>query len=264
MLSTRPYVTKASTMTTTLLPSQSSGSTMTADAPEFVPRSPAATTPTSNGSSAVNNRKRPLANPSMVPQAPRVPKTQAEKESTRRLYIVLSQACLETYQISSGGGGSGAARRDGRYDGQGEARYTLLNCDDHVREDIGVCTISLSLADMSVLLCFAIIPARNPKQDEQRGGDCAAGHHASGIPAQHIQGCVRYILTALRSAPLQCLLTLLDSPLNKAGLLQVYIHTAKGVLIEVNPSVRIPRTFKRFAGLMGRYKLLCESSIQPN
>src|SRR6266542_4062414 len=49
----------------------------------------------------------------------------------------------------------------------------------------------------------------------------------------------------------QCLLTLLDSPLNKAGLLQVYIHTARGVLIEVNPHVRIPRTFKRFSGLMG-------------
>ena len=48
----------------------------------------------------------------------------------------------------------------------------------------------------------------------------------------------------------KCLLTLLDSPINKAGKLQIYIHTAKGVLIEVNPSVRIPRTFKRFAGLM--------------
>ncbi|KAB2576170.1 Ribosomal biogenesis methyltransferase EMG1/NEP1 [Lasiodiplodia theobromae] len=48
----------------------------------------------------------------------------------------------------------------------------------------------------------------------------------------------------------QCLLTLLDSPINKAGRLQIYIHTAKGVLIEVSPSVRIPRTFKRFAGLM--------------
>jgi rRNA small subunit pseudouridine methyltransferase Nep1 len=43
---------------------------------------------------------------------------------------------------------------------------------------------------------------------------------------------------------------LLDSPINKAGRLQIYIHTAKGVLIEVSPSVRIPRTFKRFAGLM--------------
>lgn len=49
---------------------------------------------------------------------------------------------------------------------------------------------------------------------------------------------------------LQCLLTLLDSPVNKAGRLQIYIQTAKGVLIEVSPSVRIPRTFKRFAGLM--------------
>ncbi|PKS07062.1 hypothetical protein jhhlp_005659 [Lomentospora prolificans] len=48
----------------------------------------------------------------------------------------------------------------------------------------------------------------------------------------------------------QCLLTLIDSPINKAGRLQIYIHTAKGVLIEVSPSVRIPRTFKRFAGLM--------------
>jgi rRNA small subunit pseudouridine methyltransferase Nep1 len=47
-----------------------------------------------------------------------------------------------------------------------------------------------------------------------------------------------------------CLKTLLDSPLNKAGLLQIYIHTATNVLIEVNPQLRIPRTYKRFAGLM--------------
>ncbi|KAJ3157762.1 18S rRNA pseudouridine methyltransferase [Geranomyces variabilis] len=58
----------------------------------------------------------------------------------------------------------------------------------------------------------------------------------------------------------QCLLTLLDSPLNKAGLLQVYIHTTKGVLIEVNPHVRIPRTFKRFCGLM--VQLLHKLSIR--
>jgi len=53
----------------------------------------------------------------------------------------------------------------------------------------------------------------------------------------------------------QCLLTLLDSPLNKAGRLQVYILTNKNVLIEVNPHVRIPRTYKRFAGLMGTFGL---------
>lgn len=52
----------------------------------------------------------------------------------------------------------------------------------------------------------------------------------------------------------QCLLTLLDSPLNKAGHLQVYIQTREKVLIEISPHVRIPRTYKRFAGLIG---MLC-------
>lgn len=47
-----------------------------------------------------------------------------------------------------------------------------------------------------------------------------------------------------------CLKTLLDSPLNKAGKLQIYIHTATNALIEVSPTLRIPRTYKRFAGLM--------------
>lgn len=50
----------------------------------------------------------------------------------------------------------------------------------------------------------------------------------------------------------QSLLMLFDSPLNRAGLLQVYIHTSKNVLIEINPMCRIPRTFKRFCGLMGK------------
>lgn len=58
----------------------------------------------------------------------------------------------------------------------------------------------------------------------------------------------------------QCLLTLLDSPINKAGKLQVYISTSRGVLIEVNPAVRIPRTFKRFSGLM--VQLLHKLSIR--
>ena len=49
----------------------------------------------------------------------------------------------------------------------------------------------------------------------------------------------------------QCLMMLLDSPLNRAGMLQIYIHTQRNVLIEVSPHLRIPRTFKRFCGLMG-------------
>jgi rRNA small subunit pseudouridine methyltransferase Nep1 len=48
----------------------------------------------------------------------------------------------------------------------------------------------------------------------------------------------------------QELLALLDSPLNKAGLLKIYIQTKKRVLIDVHPSIRLPRTYKRFAGLM--------------
>jgi len=63
----------------------------------------------------------------------------------------------------------------------------------------------------------------------------------------------------------QCLLMLLDSPLNRAGLLQVYIHTAKNVLIEVHPQTRIPRTFDRFCGLMVQllYKLSIHASDGP-
>lgn len=58
----------------------------------------------------------------------------------------------------------------------------------------------------------------------------------------------------------QCLLMLMDSPLNRAGLLQVYVHTEKNVLIEINPSTRIPRTFDRFCGLM--VELLHKFSIR--
>lgn len=53
----------------------------------------------------------------------------------------------------------------------------------------------------------------------------------------------------------KCLLMLMDSPLNRAGLLQVYIHTEKNALIEINPQTRIPRTFTRFCGLMGKTPL---------
>ena len=48
----------------------------------------------------------------------------------------------------------------------------------------------------------------------------------------------------------QELMALFDSPLNKAGQLQVYLRTRQNVLVQFHPSVRIPRTYKRFAGLM--------------
>lgn len=61
------------------------------------------------------------------------------------------------------------------------------------------------------------------------------------------------------------LLTLMDSPLSKSGKLQVYIHTENNVLIEVSPHVRIPRTYKRFAGLMVQllHKLKIRASNGP-
>lgn len=63
----------------------------------------------------------------------------------------------------------------------------------------------------------------------------------------------------------RCLLTLLDSPLNKAGRLKVFIHTEKNVLVEVSPHIRFPRTFKRFAGLMVQllHKLKIRASDGP-
>jgi len=48
------------------------------------------------------------------------------------------------------------------------------------------------------------------------------------------------------------LLALLDSPLNKAGMLQIFIKTDNNLMIEINPQIRIPRTYKRFKGLMAQ------------
>ncbi|KAJ3773721.1 Alpha/beta knot methyltransferase [Lentinula raphanica] len=151
-----------------------------------------------------------LSNPHLLPATAHVPRGPAahgagiaSSSAPRRLFVVLEQACLEAYRISS------TTKSIGKKGKQGEVKYTLLNCDDH-----------------------------------------------QGILAKT----GRDIADARPDITHQCLLTLLDSPLNKAGLLQVYIHTAKGVLIEVNPHVRIPRTFKRFSGLM--VQLLHKLSIR--
>ena len=46
------------------------------------------------------------------------------------------------------------------------------------------------------------------------------------------------------------LLEALGSPLNKEGLLQVYVHTNKDYTITVNPKTRLPRNYNRFLGLI--------------
>ncbi|KAJ2007166.1 18S rRNA pseudouridine methyltransferase [Coemansia thaxteri] len=130
---------------------------------------------------------------SMIPIAPKVVKTAEEMRQTSRLIVVLEAASLETYKVGK----------------SKDARYQLLNCDDHQG-----------------------ILARMGKDIAESRPDITH----------------------------QCLLTLLDSPLNKTGRLQVYIHTTGDVLIEISPQVRIPRTFKRFAGLM--VQLLHKMSIR--
>lgn len=60
----------------------------------------------------------------------------------------------------------------------------------------------------------------------------------------------------------QCLLMLFDSPLNRAGLLQVFVRTMNNISIEINPQTRFPRTFKRFANLM--VQLLHRMSIKSS
>ncbi|KAJ9461842.1 Ribosomal RNA small subunit methyltransferase nep-1 [Diplonema papillatum] len=50
----------------------------------------------------------------------------------------------------------------------------------------------------------------------------------------------------------QMLLAVFDMPLCKEGHVQVFINTIKQKAIEVSPTTRIPRTFKRFCGLMAQ------------
>jgi rRNA small subunit pseudouridine methyltransferase Nep1 len=46
------------------------------------------------------------------------------------------------------------------------------------------------------------------------------------------------------------LLEALGSPLNKEGNLHVYVHTINDYIISLNPSVRLPKNYNRFEGLL--------------
>jgi hypothetical protein len=78
-------------------------------------------------SQASTSKKRPLPPSSVDPPRARVRKTLADKENTRRLIVVLENACLETYKVSSGPSSSSSGRKKK----DGEEKWTLLNCDDH-------------------------------------------------------------------------------------------------------------------------------------
>jgi rRNA small subunit pseudouridine methyltransferase Nep1 len=170
-----------------------------------------------------NNPLPRVANPSLLPVQAHVART-GPSSTQRRLFVVLEQACLEPYRIGGAKPGRGGKP-------EGEAKYTLLNCDDH--QGI-LAKTGRDIADARPDITHQVCLSRMRHEKSFR-------HKPKSS---------------------QCLLTLLDSPLNKSGLLQVYIHTAKGVLIEVNPHVRIPRTFKRFSGLMGAYGCILHSESE--
>ena len=74
-----------------------------------------------------------IANPSMLPVQAHVARGPAAA-SQRKLYVILEQACLEVYKVSGSGSKSIQGHRGsvrGRGKDSGEAKYTLLNCDDH-------------------------------------------------------------------------------------------------------------------------------------
>ncbi|KXB05159.1 hypothetical protein AKJ49_01370 [candidate division MSBL1 archaeon SCGC-AAA382A03] len=47
-----------------------------------------------------------------------------------------------------------------------------------------------------------------------------------------------------------CILAALDSPLNREGCLNMYIHTRNDEVINIDSETRIPRSYNRFIGLM--------------
>lgn len=47
-----------------------------------------------------------------------------------------------------------------------------------------------------------------------------------------------------------CLNAALDTPLNREGLLRLYVHTRHDKLISIDPSTRLPRGYNRFTGLI--------------
>jgi rRNA small subunit pseudouridine methyltransferase Nep1 len=105
------------------LPSRSVSSQAVADASGAKIHSPMPVKPSSSSAPKINPHAIPLpANPSMLPHQAHV----TPKNTGRRLYVVLEQACLESYRVSSKSASS--KRRPG---GGEDVKYTLLNCDDH-------------------------------------------------------------------------------------------------------------------------------------
>ena len=69
-----------------------------------------------------NNPLLQQANPLMLPVQAHASKS-GPTSTQRKLYVVLEQACLEAYRVTTA-----ARSKNGR---EGDVKYALLNCDDH-------------------------------------------------------------------------------------------------------------------------------------
>ncbi len=58
------------------------------------------------------------------------------------------------------------------------------------------------------------------------------------------------------------LLNILESPINRKGLLRVYVHTINDIVLFINPKIRLPKNYNRFIGLMEQ--LFEEGKVPPN
>ena len=59
-----------------------------------------------------------------------------------------------------------------------------------------------------------------------------------------------------------CLMAMLETPLCKQGLLTIPLHLQDGRMVQVNPSVRLPRNYDRFVGLFEQ--LLLRGQVPPD
>lgn len=74
------------------------------------------------GGPTTNNPLPQPANPHMLPVQAHVLRA-GPASSQRRCFVILEQACLEAYRVSTGG-----RSKNGK---EGDVKYALLNCDDH-------------------------------------------------------------------------------------------------------------------------------------
>src|SRR5512136_617228 len=56
------------------------------------------------------------------------------------------------------------------------------------------------------------------------------------------------------------LLNLLEAPLNREGMLRVYVHTNQNYIISIDPKTKLPRNYTRFCGLLEQ---LAEEGKEP-